>query len=316
MSKKLPVVILWDDVIFPSTSKRFVLERPYNIRACELVLNSINQGGSGCVLVVAVKDFITEDNFTEKSICDVGVLCELVSLTDQDDDGVRKVNVVFKGLKRVKFKDFEINKESPGNFWLSDFVVMKTIPSPSISIKYENNARPLRQLCGNSLQTKDDSLEDIIDKIADSFPSDKPEFVSFKKKILAEANIAIRVRAVLSMKMSESEFFGLGEDDEFVDNDYSDEEISSEIDDQITKKVSKNISRQQKEFYLREKMKVIKEELGDASSKEVEIKKLREQINKGNYPKHVVDKAKEELQRFEMCSSYSNEATVIRAYLD
>lgn len=115
MSKKFPVVILWDDVIFPATSKRFTLERAYNLKACEIVRDSIAKGGSGCVLVIGVKDPSNEDNFSEKSLLDVGVLCELVRLTEQDDDGVRRFNVIFKGIRRVKFKSFEMDKGSPGN---------------------------------------------------------------------------------------------------------------------------------------------------------------------------------------------------------
>ncbi|XP_032746487.1 lon protease-like [Rattus rattus] len=92
--------------------------------------------------------------------------------------------------------------------------------------------------------------------------------------------------------------------------------VEEKVDKNISKKVSENIARQQKEFYLREKMKIIKEELGDSSSKEVELKRIKHKLKHGRYPAHVARKAKEEIQRFEMCSSYSNEATIIRSYLD
>lgn len=195
-------------------------------------------------------------------------------------------------------------------------MAMKTVKSKEIRVKYEDSSWELTSIYDDLLKNSDgDSLEDAIDKIANSLPKSDPGIFAIKKKILVEPDILSRLASVLSLKIQGFSSSDESEEEAF-NHEYQDDEISSEIDDQITKKVSKNISRQQKEFYLREKMKVIKEELGDSSSKEVEIKKIREQINNGKYPKHVVDKAKEELQRFELCSSYSNEATVIRAYLD
>jgi len=87
-----------------------------------------------------------------------------------------------------------------------------------------------------------------------------------------------------------------------------------EIEQQLDQKVKERIEKSQREYYLREKLRVIRDELG--GEEDVEIKEIREKIEKGNYPEHVKEKAQAELQRLEKMSPYAPEASVIRTYLD
>ena len=90
----------------------------------------------------------------------------------------------------------------------------------------------------------------------------------------------------------------------------------SQIEQVINEKVKDRIDDGQKEYYLREKLKAIKEELGDVTNMTDDAAQLRETIEKNPYPQHVKDKALEELQRFEMLPAGSGEASVERSYLD
>ena len=72
----------------------------------------------------------------------------------------------------------------------------------------------------------------------------------------------------------------------------------------------------QKEYYLREKLKAIKEELGDTPNGEDEVERFRKMIKDNPYPQNVKDKLTEELARYEMMPSTSPEANVVRTYLD
>lgn len=92
----------------------------------------------------------------------------------------------------------------------------------------------------------------------------------------------------------------------------------SKIENEIESQVKQSIEESQKEYYLREKMRVIKEELGDKQSKDSEQESYREQIQvlEGKAPEHIIAKLRAELDRLEMMQSSSPEAGIIRTYMD
>ena len=90
----------------------------------------------------------------------------------------------------------------------------------------------------------------------------------------------------------------------------------NEIEADINDKVKESIDGSQKEYYLREKLKAIKEELGDVSNFSDDTQELRDKIENNPYPEHVKQKAREELKRYEMIPQGSGEASVARNYLE
>lgn len=88
-----------------------------------------------------------------------------------------------------------------------------------------------------------------------------------------------------------------------------------ELDSQIEQRVRENIEENQKDFYLREKMKAIKEELNDGGSMG-DIDSLKELVMNNPYPQNVKNKALEELSKLEMLPASSGEFGVVRTYLD
>ena len=96
-------------------------------------------------------------------------------------------------------------------------------------------------------------------------------------------------------------------------------EVSREIkqvENDINERVKDSIDENQKEYYLRERLKAIKRELGDDPGDANDIDALRERFENNPYPENVKKKAKDEINRLEMMSSGSPEAAVIRNYLD
>ncbi len=98
--------------------------------------------------------------------------------------------------------------------------------------------------------------------------------------------------------------------------DIEKERHMSEIEEKINRTVKKNIDENQREYYLREKLRAIQEELGDKAKKESEIETLRKQIKEKKMPAHIEEKALYELSRYETLPSSSGESGVIRTYLD
>lgn len=91
--------------------------------------------------------------------------------------------------------------------------------------------------------------------------------------------------------------------------------IETEVDKTINDTINNNLQKQQREFFLREKLKVVKEQLGELSSREEDADKMREKINTLKLPPNIKERALAELNRFESAMS-SNESSVIKSYLD
>ncbi|MGL4769017.1 MAG: endopeptidase La [Mycoplasmoidaceae bacterium] len=92
-------------------------------------------------------------------------------------------------------------------------------------------------------------------------------------------------------------------------------ETADGIDEKISRRISSNLAKQQKEFYLRERIKTIKEELGDITNKKDDVDALREKVNNNPYPESIKEKILFEISRIES-SSNSNEASVVKTYID
>lgn len=88
------------------------------------------------------------------------------------------------------------------------------------------------------------------------------------------------------------------------------------IERKISHKVKERIDKNQKEYYLREQLKVIQDELGDKDGIGAEVSEYRDKIDKIKAGKDIKDKLRKEVDRFSKMSPQSAESTVIRNYLD
>ncbi len=88
------------------------------------------------------------------------------------------------------------------------------------------------------------------------------------------------------------------------------------IERKIGMKVKRKIDKMQKEYYLREQLKVIQDELGDRDGIQAEVEEYKKKIDKLKPPKEVKDKALYELSRLEKLGTNSPESGVIRTYID
>ena len=103
---------------------------------------------------------------------------------------------------------------------------------------------------------------------------------------------------------------------EMILEDIYKEEQLFEIEKKLDSKVKKEIDNSQKEFLLREKVKIIREELGEASIKDNEIDELRNEVNNLNCPDKVKERLYFEINRYENIPNISPEISVIRNYID
>lgn len=321
MPNILPAVLLWDDVVFPETQRGIELKKDFNIDAVKLSLEK--HGGK--LIVASVKNS-KETSLEYTEVLDIGVVCEVLSLEEFEEEGLQKTIVVIRGLSRAKvlsceMQEINISGAGEKDIWFSSYKLVRTrYPNKK---RYRSAVLNVFKIKGiDFIRDKDKvkvffqllsensgDLERIIDKFADSWEKDRAGVYEAKKLLLCDPDLVSRLKTIISFDYNQKKKPSLARPN-------TEDDLRTIIDERITKKVSKKINRQQKEFYLREKLRVIKEELGDSSSKEIELRRIRNHLYRGHFPPHIVAKARDELQRFEMCSSYSNEATVIRSYLD
>ena len=98
--------------------------------------------------------------------------------------------------------------------------------------------------------------------------------------------------------------------------DMEKEKKMSEVEQKINETVKERIDQGQKDYYLREKMNAIREELGDIGSQDQDAEKIRKRLEENPYPDYIKKKVTEELQRYEMLPMASGETGVIKNYID
>lgn len=101
-----------------------------------------------------------------------------------------------------------------------------------------------------------------------------------------------------------------------ITEDISKIQYNKELDDKIENDVRKSMEQSQKEYYLREKIKAIQNELGDIDNNTTDIEKLREKIEGLGMPENVKAHILKELQRYQSVPSASPESSMIRQYID
>jgi ATP-dependent Lon protease len=117
-----------------------------------------------------------------------------------------------------------------------------------------------------------------------------------KQRLLEEADVAARLREILAI---------LGRELEVV-------ELGSKIQSQVQSEMEKG----QREFFLRQQLKAIQDELGEGDEQQAEINELRQQVEEKNLPEDVRKAVDRELARLEKLPSAAAEYGVIRTYLD
>jgi ATP-dependent Lon protease len=117
-----------------------------------------------------------------------------------------------------------------------------------------------------------------------------------KQALLEEANVAARLRAILAILNRELEVVELG----------------SKIQSQVQSEMEKG----QREFFLRQQLKAIQDELGEGDEYQAEINELRQQVEEKNLPEDVRKAVDRELSRLEKLPSAAAEYGVIRTYVD
>ncbi len=286
----VPMICTRGIVVFPGQDVLVEVGRQKSINA----VNEASDNFDGQVFVICQKDVRVEDpQITD--LYDVGTLCKIKVIRRKQG----YMRITFTGMKRAKLielKDdniklsasIEILDDIQGDL-TEELALVKKIISEFEKVSNVSAAFPadiIHQL------SQGVSAVTLTDQFGQYLLHDQET----KQKLLETLNINERMLLIIAEMEKQQRL--------------------SEIENTINMKVKEKIDESQKEYYLREKLKTIKEELGDVSNVTDDSTELRDMINNNPYPEAIKKKALEELKRYEMLPAGSGEASVSRNYLD
>jgi ATP-dependent Lon protease len=248
----------------------------------------------GHAWIVCQNDIMVDDP-KEDDLFTFGTLSKIKSIRRKEGF----MRVVFTGLERAQLVKLEDSKEQinatielVSNIKGDDkheLVLIKKVISEFEKMGTINTNFPPEVI---TQLTKGVSADTLADQFAQYYPFS----IDSKQNLLETLDVNERLLLILDELAKERQM--------------------SQIEHSINNKVKERIEGGQREYYLREKLRAIKEELGDVSNITDDTSDLRETIENNPYPEHVKLKALEELQRYEMLPQASGEASVVRSYLD
>lgn len=290
VTMRLPVVCTRGIVVFPGQDVMIEVGRQKSLNAVNEASNSYDS----MVFILCQNDIMVDDP-KEENLYQFGTLSKIKVVRKKEGF----MRVTFTGMKRAKLIKLEDDKqmmmaeveplEDITGDSTEEMALVKKIINEFEKVSNVSSAFPadiIHQL------SQGVSAVTLTDQFGQYFMMDLPT----KQKLLETLNVNDRMMMIITELEKQQKF--------------------SQIEQVINEKVKDRIDDGQKEYYLREKLKAIKEELGDVTNMTDDAAQLRETIEKNPYPQHVKDKALEELQRFEMLPAGSGEASVERSYLD
>ena len=288
----LPVVCTRGMVVFPENKLTLDVGRPMSLKALEL---SSNEHDNNIVFVSQVNPLTDNPSFDD--VYHIGTICKIDRKVRRDSAGTVKLTVL--GVKRVRLDGFV---EQNGAIYSQVTILEDEVGDRNEEVALVRKATSYFEKARRSMPNIPlDSINRLTSGVSASVLADTigqylPVEFTQKQKILETINVNERLLLVISSIESEK--------------------VINEIEESINRKVRESIDENQREYYLREKLRAIKEELGDSVPKEDDAESIREELQKNPYPQYVKDKIEEELRRFETMPAASAESNVVRTYID
>ena len=289
--KTLPLLALRNLVVFPKVSLSFDAIRRKSIRAIEAAMN-----GNKEIFLVTQTD-PTKENPSVLDLYKIGVIAKISQVIKLQSGAVR---VMVEGVCRARF--CEMNTEVP--YQVASICEIKEMDTDHLIVN-EGFVRSLEAAFDEYFAlNKNIPPQSVIVSSSDTNPGKFADLIAanvnlnfkIKQEILEELDVYVRIEKLVAAISKEVQVL----------------KISREID----KKVKKNIDENQREYYLREEMKVIEEELGEKEGIKGEAAEYREKVKKLRIKKDVAEKILKDISRFERLHSTSPDSAVMRNYLD
>ena len=301
MSKKslqtLPLLAVRDVVVYPHMQIALFVGREQSIKAIELAQDAYD----GELIVVSQKDSLAEE-INVDDLYQFGTRCRIVSTMPHDSDD-KCLKVLIEGLDRVKVG--EINEQDDqGSLQVSfdaadiklelsdgEIKAQKSVLLELFTEYAEHNLRNFRELVRVA-----SNIDDLLELIY--FIATRTQLPLDKKQALLESGDVTAHFATLS---------------EYFTNTKAERSLESELQDTVRKQMENN----QREYFLNEKMKAIKNELSDLNNgADDDDTELENRLKAADLPDDVRKKAESEFKKLKQMPASSSEAAVVRGYVE
>lgn len=290
---RLPVLVCKGFVIFPEATSTIYAERSFSKTATKISLDKFE----GYVVVVTQKSESKVSDFSYEDISSTGTLCRISSSSGNTTLKLRLI-----GLERIKIESLEYN---------------------DIDKTYYANVSLFSDILGD--ERKEEKLvQTILDKIEKQSGlyfnnSDGYKLISQLSSGVNALKLSYALSQLLAfptkIKLELLEAKDVNDRLQLILNnlDYISQDLL--IEQEIQNELQKSASKNQREYILREKMRIIKEELND-DPELTDQENINKKLEEGNYPPNIKQKIKEEIKRFNMMPQASLEASLIKNYID
>ncbi|MDO5155377.1 MAG: endopeptidase La [Eubacteriales bacterium] len=288
----VPMLIVRDMVIMPGANVHFDIQRDFSVKAVSEALEK-----NEIMFVTMAKKPVEDGKASYDHVYSVGTLVRVKQILKLQKGLIR---VMFQGLKRAELVDFHFVDE----YYRAEFVPLED-DKEEMTVQEETAAiRSLRDVLRQCEKRKIiqnpvtsealhhvDNLELLIDLIAESVNVQ----VLSKQSLLETISVRKRVEKLLQILINEISIC----------------DIRAELGEKLKDCVNKN----QREYVLREQMKVIRKELG-VDNVDDEENQYRQLLEEANPPEEVREKLEKEISRFSSLSYSSSESAVLRNYIE
>lgn len=292
--KSIPTLALRGIVLFPGMSFHFDVGRKKSVEAIKSAMNKDQK-----IFLVTQQDVSVEDP-APFELYSVGVVANIKQVIKSPDN--KFMRVVVEGVSRAVISSFV--QESP--HFVCDVKEKKSTSLKSADPnRITASIRKVKDAFDRYLQFAAKEVEDVAaqvffsenpDEIADTIASSVVSDYKTRQYLLEEFNPIFRLEKLYSVLLTETDIL--------------------RIETMIESKVEGQMDKNQKEYYLREKMKVISGELGEGEDALTEIQNYREKISKLDCTDEIRKKLTAECDKLAKMQGGSADASIVRSYLD
>ncbi|CAM3676262.1 endopeptidase La [Acinetobacter baumannii] len=290
----LPLLALRDVVVYPHMQIALFVGREKSINAVDVARNSDN-----LVFVVAQKDSLTEE-IDHDNLYQYGTVAKIVQVVNHENDE-NCIKVLIEGLHRSKLKKI-IDEDS----YLTAEHELSPMTINVDKATQETRLQELRNLFAQYAEAKLRNARELVaaaNKIEDLLQlmffvaTRVPLNIEIKQKFLEYDEFEAHLQELMNYLMNQS----------------AEQQIEQTLHDSVKRQMEKN----QREYFLNEKMKVIQRELSDMNGgAEDDVAEIEKRLAEADLPEHVRKKAEAEFRKLKAMQPASSEAAVVRNYLE
>ena len=288
----IPVILLKNLVILPNQEIKLELNNVISGKA----INDASSNFKSEILVVAPMDLLEEEPSVD-DLPKVGVIAKIKNKID--NDGV--IEIKLRGLKRVAVNKYYQEKNNEVLYSEVMYIDLPALVEEEENAILKKLVDTLKKYINISKGISNDILNFVsnnkdLNKITDAITSFLPFNIGKKLEYMQEINPIKRAKALIK--------------------DMNEEIKGIEIDNELEEKIDESLQNDQRKFILKEKMKVLKQELGEDSWKKEEVLEYRKVLDKLKIDKKTKDHFSHEIDKYEIMSDDALEVSVMHNYLD